>query len=258
MSSIPSFDDLPPVPGYPHTKCSWGVFDTDGQKDLYGILNFVSIDVVKSAAAEIQNGISISLNWPLGSHFQHAPSGLSYNGFTPTVETLESNNHLPTLNHWHTRGGLVGRGVLIDFQSYAIANGIHYSPFSPFRITVADLRAVPSHQATTFRPGDILIIRFGFTEALRQMTEADQLAAIATNTMKSHLVYIFFGVSLAAPAFWGKRHDHAPDARRLLKRGDPSFIDTTLNTTANVLSSTMGTGKNMLDQLLQAELKSVD
>jgi hypothetical protein len=60
-TTIPSFNDLPPVPGFPQSKCSWGIFDKDGQKDLYGTLNFLTPDVVKSAAAEIREGISVSL-----------------------------------------------------------------------------------------------------------------------------------------------------------------------------------------------------
>ncbi|KAF7585498.1 hypothetical protein BBP40_010809, partial [Aspergillus hancockii] len=67
IPAIPSFDDLPSVPGHPQTKCSWGLFDKDGQKDLYGTLNFITPDVVQSAAAEIREGISVSLNWPVGS-----------------------------------------------------------------------------------------------------------------------------------------------------------------------------------------------
>ncbi|KAB8233867.1 cyclase family protein [Aspergillus alliaceus] len=227
MSTIPSFDDLPPVPGYPDSRCSWGIFDRDGQKDLYGTLNFITPDIVKSAAAQIRDGISISLNWPLGGikiqgffrkrlahsvkklddpagktfafddevefntqsssqwdslcHFQHLPSGLSYNGSKPTVEALERNDTLPTLNHWHTRGGLTGRGVLIDFKTYAAAKGIEYSPFSAFRMSTADIEAVASYQGTTFHKGDILIIRFGFTEALGPMNGEEQVAAMSTH-----------------------------------------------------------------------------
>ncbi|KAJ1706635.1 hypothetical protein NYO67_11218 [Aspergillus flavus] len=226
MMTIPSFDELPSVPGHPQTKCSWGLFDKDGQKDLYGTLNFITPDIVKSAATEIRHGISSSLNWPLGAikskghfrkhlshnvvkledpatgkgfgfddevdfntqgssqwdslcHFQHLPSGLSYNGFKPTVETLQANTDLPTLDHWHCRGGLTGRGVLIDFKSYGAAKGIQYSPFSAFRISAADIEAVAVHQGTTFQKGDILIIRFGVTEALGQMNGDEQSAAMA-------------------------------------------------------------------------------
>lgn len=57
---LPRFDDLPPVEGMPQ-GCAWGVFDEDGKIDLLGTLNLLTPDVVKAAAAEVQQGISISL-----------------------------------------------------------------------------------------------------------------------------------------------------------------------------------------------------
>ncbi|CAI7614393.1 unnamed protein product [Penicillium pancosmium] len=63
---LPSFDELPPVEGMPQ-GCAWGVFDRDGEKDIFGTLNILTPDVVKAAAQEVQDGISISLNWPIGS-----------------------------------------------------------------------------------------------------------------------------------------------------------------------------------------------
>lgn len=58
--SLPDFDSLPPVEGMPE-GCAWGVFDKDGQKDLFGTLNLLTPEVVKAAAGEIRQGISISL-----------------------------------------------------------------------------------------------------------------------------------------------------------------------------------------------------
>jgi len=57
---VPDFDDLPPVEGMPQ-GCAWGVFDKGGKKDVYGTLNFLTQDVVKAAAAEVKEGISVSL-----------------------------------------------------------------------------------------------------------------------------------------------------------------------------------------------------
>lgn len=58
--SLPSFDNLPPVEGMPQ-GCAWGVFDKDGQKDVFGTLNLLTPEVVRAAAAEVRKGISISL-----------------------------------------------------------------------------------------------------------------------------------------------------------------------------------------------------
>ncbi|KAJ5988116.1 cyclase [Penicillium waksmanii] len=227
---LPSFDELPPVEGMPQ-GCAWGVFNRDGEKDIFGTLNILTPDVVKAAAQEVQDGISISLNWPIGSikipgffrkslthkvmkledpsadlhygfddevefntqassqwdslcHFMHLPSGKAYNGVTPTIAEMEdpanATQKLPTLDNWHKRGCITGRGVLIDFKSYAEKKGITYSPFTGFRISPSDIEAVAAYQGVTFKPGDILIIRFGVTEALGNMTGAEQAAAMAS------------------------------------------------------------------------------
>ncbi|KAL5360475.1 hypothetical protein BJX96DRAFT_165190 [Aspergillus floccosus] len=230
MANLPDFDDLPPVPGMPQ-GCTWGIFDQDGKKDLYGTLNLLTPDVVKGAAAEIRYGVSVSLNWPIGSvkipgffrksldrqvmkmddprtgkifafddevhfntqassqwdslcHVQHLPTESTYNGFKATVEGLQNpreSDPLPTLNHWHKRGCITGRGVLIDFKSYADAKGIQYSLFSGFRIGPKEIEAVAEYQGTTFQHGDILIIRFGFTEAFGAMTGEEQAQAMGSS-----------------------------------------------------------------------------
>lgn len=59
-SRLPDFDNLPPVKGMPQ-GCAWGVFDRDGQKDKLGTLNLLTPDAVQSAAAEIKQGVPISL-----------------------------------------------------------------------------------------------------------------------------------------------------------------------------------------------------
>ncbi len=60
LNSVPDFDDLPKVEGQLQ-GCAWGVFDKDGKKDVYGTLNFLTPEVVKAAAAEVKDGVSISL-----------------------------------------------------------------------------------------------------------------------------------------------------------------------------------------------------
>ncbi|CAG8319033.1 unnamed protein product [Penicillium salamii] len=228
----PKFDDLFPVEGMP-AGCAWGVFDKDGKKDVYGTLNLIVPETIKGAAEEVRQGLSISLNWPIGSikipgffrkslchkvfkledpfsgdhygfddevefntqassqwdsltHFMHLPTQLTYNGTKPSIETLKAPdpaNQLPTLDHWHQRGCVTGRGVLIDFKSYAESHELHYDQFSGFRIGTKDLEMVAAWQGLTFRPGDILLIRFGVTEALGQMSGAEQGAAMSTGQM---------------------------------------------------------------------------
>ncbi|PTD04765.1 Deoxyribonuclease Tat-D [Fusarium culmorum] len=205
--------------------CAWGVFDQDGKKDMVGTLNFLTPEVVRNAALEVKDGISISLNWPLNAmtklnvpgravpehtvlyipeslaglpfeqgkswddevsfntqcssqwdslcHFQHQDSGLAYNGANPdkkslSVDSTESNT-MPTLDHWHSRGCIAGRGVLIDYAAYAGEKKIEFHPFDGNRITVEDLEACAAYQKVEFQPGDILLVRTGATEVVDRM-----------------------------------------------------------------------------------------
>ncbi|KAI1828434.1 putative cyclase-domain-containing protein [Xylaria intraflava] len=228
-AKIPDFDSLPEVKGMPQ-GCAWGLFDRDGKKDLLGTLNLLTPDVVKGAAAEARDGISISLNWPLNGlgfsfpgrispthnqltlkeagisesagwddeirfntqlssqwdslvHWLHQPTGLAYNGIEVTKEGLAAANTaantMPTLDHWHSAGGLVARGVLIDFKEWAekkaraegkTGKDAEFHPLDGHRITVAEIEAVAKDQGTEFRPGDVLIIRTGLTDYLQNPT----------------------------------------------------------------------------------------
>ena len=61
---------------------------------------------------------------------------------------------------WQERG-IVGRGVLLDFHSWRLANNVPYDPFSTGSITLDELRMVLATQGTDIQFGDILIIRSG-------------------------------------------------------------------------------------------------
>lgn len=68
-----------------------------------------------------------------------------------------------TLAVWVEQGGIVGRGVLLDWASWAEANGTKIEHFQTTPIPVSDLKKVAEAQGTTFREGDILFIRTGWT-----------------------------------------------------------------------------------------------
>ncbi|KAF2431743.1 hypothetical protein EJ08DRAFT_586836 [Tothia fuscella] len=266
--SLPNFDRLPKVEGMPQ-GCAWGQFDKDGKKDVYGTLNLLTPDVVKAAVAEVKEGISVSLNWPIGAikkpgfarkglvhkvlgggdgakyfddeiefntqcssqwdslvHFNHQASGCAYNGVTPTVEALiqefgneDKEKKLPTLNHWHDRGGLVARGVLIDFRAYAERKGIKYSPFEGRRITVKEIEEIAKDQGVTFKQGDVVIVRSGFTEDLSGLDGDEQNKA-----MGSHRATGVEGTEEAAAWFWNK-HFSAVAGDAIAFEAIPPIID---------------------------------
>ena len=58
--SAPKYKDLPVQEGAPPGS-SWGVFDKNGQRDVYGTLNFATREAVVAAKEEILTGESVVL-----------------------------------------------------------------------------------------------------------------------------------------------------------------------------------------------------
>ncbi|KAK3984743.1 putative cyclase-domain-containing protein [Cladorrhinum sp. PSN332] len=127
---------------------------------------------------EIEINTQFSSQWDSLCHFT-GPSGVTYNGHKPTKEGLEAaafthENAFPTIDHWHSRGGVVGRGVLIDYKRYAEeVKGEQYHPSDGYRITVEDVEAAAKWQGVEFRLGDVVLIRTGYTEMLEAPTPED-------------------------------------------------------------------------------------
>lgn len=150
---------------------------------------------------EIDMNTQCSSQWDSLVHWQHQPSALAYNGTKPTKEELSkdttADNSMPTLDHWHARGGVVGRGVLIDYKAYAEAKGLNYSPVGVTRITIQDIEDVAKHQGLEFRPGDIFLIRTGFTEVIENFS-VETLMGMAQGLVGIH------GAEETAKWFWNK------------------------------------------------------
>uniref|UniRef100_A0A8H7MYU5 Cyclase n=1 Tax=Bionectria ochroleuca TaxID=29856 RepID=A0A8H7MYU5_BIOOC len=130
-----------------------------------------------------------SSQWDSLCHFAHQSTAQVYNGFRLTHEVLaaaaapSSDAPVPTLDHWHAHGGLVARGVLIDYMAYAEDKGIPYHPFAGTRIGPADMEACAAHQGVEFRPGDVLIVRTGMTEVFDALTPEQLRAAAEVDTV---------------------------------------------------------------------------
>jgi hypothetical protein len=189
---------------------------------------------VKAAYAECKDGVSASLNWPIGAietpgfgrkglvhnvisfkdtplaisgfddevefntqcssqwdslcHFHHQATETGYNGAKTNVNELvqtygneDQDEKLPTLQHWHKRGGLVARGVLIDYKRYADENGIQFDPFSTHKITIDDIEKIAKWENVEFKQGDVIIVRSGFTEALTGISGEKQQEHMGTH-----------------------------------------------------------------------------
>lgn len=62
------------------------------------------------------------------------------------------------------QGKIVGRGVLLDYWSYAQSKGIAYAPETPTLVVAEDLEACARAQNVELRQGDILLIRMGYVQ----------------------------------------------------------------------------------------------
>ncbi|KAH8701263.1 hypothetical protein GQ44DRAFT_744080 [Phaeosphaeriaceae sp. PMI808] len=203
--NLPDFDSLPPVKGMPQ-GCAWGIFDKDGKKDHLGCINLltpVTRGFDRKALVhrvftfqdhpilnlrmhgfddEIDFNTQASSQWDSLVHFAHQPSGLNYNGTQASTDLLSQpfgkfdvDRNFSTLNHWHERGGMIGRGVLPDYRAYADSHGIEFKCFESSKIYVEDLEKVAAWEKVELRQGDILIIRTGVTEELSAAkTEEEQ------------------------------------------------------------------------------------
>lgn len=137
---------------------------------------------------EVEFNTQCSSQWDSLVHFQHQPTQTSYNGTKPSKQNLHQpfgqadlDQSLPTLNHWHQRGGLVARGVLVDYRAWAESQGKTYDCFSDHRITVEELEQVIKWEGVELRQGDIFIVRSGFTEELTGIPAEEQAKKLGTH-----------------------------------------------------------------------------
>ncbi|CVK85311.1 uncharacterized protein FPRN_06812 [Fusarium proliferatum] len=196
---LPTFDELPLDKNGPPGN-AWGLWGSD---DQLGRLNLLTPETVRAAASEIREGIRISLDWPLDklSHPPFGRQALEHRILNKAPMTM--NDDVITLNtqsstQWDgfrhygyqrtgqfymghkqeefvpgsqylgidayaNNGGIVGRGVLIDWYSWSQRNNISLSPFQTNAVEMSHIRAIIAEENIEFCQGDILFIRVGFT-----------------------------------------------------------------------------------------------
>jgi hypothetical protein len=86
-----------------------------------------------------------------------------------------SPSSVPLNIDWTTIGGIVGRGVLLDYVSYAERHGIKYHPTDRFTISVDDLNKMAEEENVELKVGDILLIRSGYVKWHDNATHEERL-----------------------------------------------------------------------------------
>lgn len=96
--------------------------------------------------------------------------------------TCLAHTDVPYSTAWVEKGGVVGRGVLLDYASWAEANNIAIDYFSPNSISADALQEIATSQGTDLRRGDILLIRSGWTKAFSQLSD-EQATVLASHSV---------------------------------------------------------------------------
>lgn len=78
-------------------------------------------------------------------------------------------------------GGIVGRGVLLDYARWAKSQGKEFDPLTTHQITAGDLTAIASSQGVTFHTGDILFVHTNFLNTFRSLPPSSAAAFAAVN-----------------------------------------------------------------------------
>ncbi|KAL4894304.1 putative cyclase-domain-containing protein [Aspergillus ambiguus] len=203
----PRFEELPLRHGDPKGS-AWGLW---GDHDERGTLNLITEEVVRAALAESIQGKVVNLNLPLNvplkpmnprrkpcahtlipkghanddeldfntqssshwdglRHFPYSESGLFYNGVVQ--DEISSSTKIGIQNI--ARKPIVTRGVLLDWYAYAQRKGLPHRPFTNQAIPLEELVDVANEQRVTFRRGDVLVIRTGWTAAYSQLSDAEK------------------------------------------------------------------------------------
>lgn len=79
---------------------------------------------------------------------------------------------------WSKRGGIVGRGVLLDFVAYAARHNIQYDAMSRYCIKLDVLKDIAKEQHVTFRPGDVLLVRSGWIKWYEEHSPEERVAKV--------------------------------------------------------------------------------
>lgn len=84
---------------------------------------------------------------------------------------------------WVSSGGIVGRGVLLDYFRWSESQNRSYDPMRNHAITADDLQACADAQNVAIKAGDILFVRSGFTVGYAGLSEEEKIAWASNPTV---------------------------------------------------------------------------
>ncbi|KAK3935722.1 putative cyclase [Diplogelasinospora grovesii] len=108
-----------------------------------------------------------SSQWDGLRHYGYQKAQRYYNNTTPSDL---SDPAVLSIDAVAEKGGIVGRGVLLDYAAYCARHNITVDPLASSAIKVDDLQKVADEQGVAFKQGDILFIRGGYTAAYNALS----------------------------------------------------------------------------------------
>jgi kynurenine formamidase len=232
---LPRHDELPVREGAP-AGAAWGVF---GDDDQLGTINLLTPATVVEAAGSIRSGRTFALNLPIDipnpplfgrgkhnhvikqyasyilddyldnfypqassqwdalCHVKHPKHG-GYNGIPDSEITGYGGTKLGIDNL--ARRGIAGRGVLADIGRYHERRGRTLDFMTNELIALEDLWETLREQKTELRPGDVLLVRIGWTKAYLAMSP-EQKEVLAARTKSPGIE----GTARTAKWLWDSR-----------------------------------------------------
>lgn len=79
-----------------------------------------------------------------------------------------------------------GRGVLIDYASWAERKGLKYSTFSTHQVRLSEMLEIAKECNVTFRKGDILFVRIGVIKEWDSIMTTEQKQQYADTKNPEH------------------------------------------------------------------------
>ncbi|KAJ6187281.1 hypothetical protein N7519_002189 [Penicillium mononematosum] len=116
-----------------------------------------------------------SSQWDSFRHFAYQKEGKFYNGATQDDIHGDQSSTVGSSSLWTKGlGGIAGRGILIDYYTWASEKGIEYNPLSTHAVPLDAVKDIARENGIEFRPGDILFLRTGFVNGYLQLNSTQR------------------------------------------------------------------------------------
>lgn len=103
------------------------------------------------------------------------PTRRVFYGGTTAAEIQDPSSSRIGMGHW-ARRGIAGRGVLIDYLSWAQKQGIAVDALSQHVVTLDAVQQIARECGIEFQHGDIFFLRVGLTQHWDRLSAAEKLA----------------------------------------------------------------------------------